>query len=930
MIPVRTLPAVWLAGLCSALSLASPAVAAETPPSCPELASCSCGLPRAARDDALLPWLGFQYHTGPGVGYTTSYSDLNGFVPLLQGTTSLVFVEMHGLLSDTTLLGSNAGGGYRRYDPERNRLFGINGFYDYRDAGHHSFHQLGLGLESLGEVWDFRSNVYLPISQDQKEVYAVFSQPMLVGHNILLNKFSAFQAAMLGADLEVGRPLPVLGRYGFKGYLGGYHYQVENSPQAFGVRGRLEARITDNLDLNLSVSNDRVFGTNVVCEVRLRFGGSGTRSGAARGDVSSRRADPVERNHVVVVTDQTLSRQVPATNPTDDQPVVVQTVSSLAAPGGDGTFEHPFQTLAQLQAASRPGQILLVYSNSVFTGQSITLQDGQRLLAEGRPVLVNTGQGTWLLPRITTGTFAPVLRDSPGNAITLANNNEVAGFVITGAKSNGIFGNAVTGFNLHDNMITGAGVQGIALQAINGTGTIANNVASGNGSEGIFVDSVAFTGSVTGNIANDNGSQPGGFTTGVGIEVSHTSGGAAASALPGSSFTGTIANNTASNNGTGGSAGIAGTGILVSVDKFNGSIAGNTTNDNGTGARGAMAGAGISVMTTTFTGDVVNNVANNNGTGASAAIVGPGIGISTTTFIGNIAGNTANGNSRGANAAENGVGLGITARTMQGDITGNTTNENGIGARAALSGPALNISVGQFNGNITNNTANNNGGGSMGVSAGNGIGVAGSTFNGNFSGNVANNNSQTGISLGGSFPGSVANNTANGNGGDGISVASTGFSSAGSTGVYGNLTNNIASNNGQNGISIRDVTFTGTIAGNTLSGNGREGMNVFPESFFGPPGSGLQSNTFRIVNNQFSGNNGGTGSELLAERTGSGNLFLLLEGNTSSNRLGAGPPFNYDLRNHPGGTFVLQQGTNVGTVGSGDRFASFPTPGIVP
>jgi hypothetical protein len=925
MTPVRSFPCCWLAGLCSALLFSCWAEAREAPPpSCPDLVCWSITPSWSSCEDTLLPWFGFQYHTGPGVGYTTSYSDLNAFVPLFDESTGLFFVELHGLLSDTALLGSNAGAGYRWYDPDRNRLVGINGFYDYRDSGQHSFHQLGLGLESLGEVWDCRTNLYLPIGQDQKETFAVFSQPMLVGHNILLNKLSAAQAAMLGVDLEVGRPLPGLGRYGFKGYVGGYHYQVEDSPQAFGVKGRLEARITDNLEVDLSVSNDRVFGTNVVCEVGLRFGGRRTRSLAARGDVYSRRADPVERNHTIVLVDQTLSGQVPATSPATGQPVVVQTVSSLAAPGGDGTFEHPFQTLAQVQAASAPGQVLLVYSNSVFTGQSITLKDGQRFLAEGRPVLVDTRQGTWLLPRITAGTQAPVLRDSPENAITLANNNEVAGFVITGAKTNGIFGNAVTGFNLHDNTITGAGTRGIALQAVNGTGTIANNVASGNGSEGIFLDSVAFTGSITGNVANDNGTQPGGFTSGVGIEVSHTSGGPAISPLPGSSFTGTIANNTASNNGTSSSGGVAGTGILVMVDRFNGSISGNTTNNNGTGASAAMAGAGISVMTMTFTGDVANNIANNNGSGASAAIVGPGIGISTTTFLGNIAGNTANGNSQGANAALNGVGLGITARIMQGDITGNTTNENGSGAQAALSGPALNISVGQFTGNITNNTANNNGS-RPGSGAGSvtGIGLSGSTFTGNVSGNVANNNGLNGIDFAGNVPGTIANNTANGNGLQGINLIG---------GSYGNLANNTANNNGTNGISIGSVGFTGRISGNTLSGNRQEGLSVFTESFFPPPvpGASPQAITLRIVNNQFSGNNSGTGAELLIQRSGSSNLFLLLDGNTSSNRLGAGPPFNYDLRNFPGGTFVLQQGNNVGTVGTGDPFASFPTPGIVP
>ena len=43
-----------------------------------------------------------------------------------------------------------------------------------------------------------------------------------------------------------------------------------------------------------------------------------------------------------------------------------------------------------------------------------------------------------------------------------------------------------------------------------------------------------------------------------------------------------------------------------------------------------------------------------------------------------------------------------------------------------------------------------------------------------------------------------------------------------------------------------------------------EGVNVFAGLFAGPPGAGLPSATLRIVNNRFSGNNGGAGPELVA------------------------------------------------------------------
>src|SRR5262249_9573733 len=144
----------------------------------------------------------------------------------------------------------------------------------------------------------------------------------------------AYNSAMRGLDTEVGGPLPWLASYGIKGYVGFYHYQADGSPQAFGGRGRLEARLTDNLDLNLIVSHDRVFNTTVVFQAAYRFGGRQSRLGAARGDVEARLADRVERQESVTVTrTERFAGQSLALNPVTRQPLTVEHAASYAAPG---------------------------------------------------------------------------------------------------------------------------------------------------------------------------------------------------------------------------------------------------------------------------------------------------------------------------------------------------------------------------------------------------------------------------------------------------------------------------------------------------------------------------------------------------------------------------------------------------------------------
>ena len=494
-------------GLLSVLALAATARAEDVAPAppAPPAQEAEAGVPDPAPQGEELPfagaWGGVQYLTAPGPGYTDGYTLLEGFVPAYQSEWGLFFGDVRGILDDDGLVSANVGGGYRYYSAPGDRIWGANVFWDYRDAGSHTFDQVGFGFESLGRLVDFRTNVYLVVGADQKNSFTFLANPQFVGHGIQVDRVLTGQAAMSGFDAEVG--VPISCDWGLKAYVGTYNYQVEDSPQAWGVKARLEERLTDNLDMSLSYTNDRVFGNTVAFEVGYRFGGRCSREGSSHCNTWSRMSDRVERNDQIAVIDQTLVQKQPLTDPTTGQPIVVENVEAGAAPGGDGSFEHPFQTLAQLQAGSGPGQILFV-QNGAYTG-AITLKSGQRLLGDGITHQVVSQQGTFNLPILQAGATPTI-----NGTVVLAANTEVSGLrFLPPGTANAIFGSGLAGsVDINRNTSVG-GRTAVALDHITGPLTITGNRFSNStaGSDEIVLNHITGPVFVSNNAFANSGKQ---------------------------------------------------------------------------------------------------------------------------------------------------------------------------------------------------------------------------------------------------------------------------------------------------------------------------------------------------------------------------------------------------------------------------------------
>jgi len=171
-------------------------------------------------------------------------------------------------------------------------------------------------------------------------------------------------------------------------------------------------------------------------------------------------------------------------------------VNATAAAGGNGSATAPFNTLAQVQEASGPGDTIIVVPSPLSVPPldgGIVLKVGQRLIGGGPPVvkfgapLVSGGppvvgsSGFSALPRITNTTAA----GNSGDAVRLADDTDVENLVIAGPYRGAIYGQDVIGVNVRGNDISGfdtSGTAGFVVQPFyleSYAPGVANDVANG-------------------------------------------------------------------------------------------------------------------------------------------------------------------------------------------------------------------------------------------------------------------------------------------------------------------------------------------------------------------------------------------------------------------------------------------------------------------
>ena len=451
---------------------------------------------------------GFFYYgvngAGRGLGYFGSYMTLGGFIPYAQddlggfwsadlrthlstngGFFSNVGVVRKQLTDNGSLLGF---GLYWDYDGDMNQ-YSNTGDAPYGQFGH-MYQQVGFSGEILTDRGAIRSNGYMPVGTTAYNVGAPgdpFTQ-----HYILCAY--GLDAALGGADLEVGAWIPKLEAFGGMISVGGYTFGNANEwsrgtetgermvPFFGGVYTRFDITVANNWDINLQYNNDPFFDSTGFARLTYRMGGS------RRRNVPDQLEQPMMRNEHIVRGHQT---PLVCGNRVTGQPWKVIHVDNTASAGGNGTAQAPFTNLADAQtAAQQEWDIVYVHegnsrvgpTNFFYSDPFAFQADNQFLVGSGGQLTIEVGSrcgtfnpasGAYLFTVPAQSTRNPLLSNPGGTSIDTNGQGGVtiANIEVTGSgdalKVNGnLAGTAQpwgTTANLYNTAISQAGGSSVRL-----------------------------------------------------------------------------------------------------------------------------------------------------------------------------------------------------------------------------------------------------------------------------------------------------------------------------------------------------------------------------------------------------------------------------------------------------------------------------------
>lgn len=379
-----------------------------------------------------------------GIGYEDGYTTLETFFASDPNKWAVTpFFDARGHIFDNGKWAVNAGAGIRRI--WKNRVYGFNTYYDYRNTSRFHANQMGAGIESLGTVLDFRMNGYLPIGAKTSDPYD-FSFQTFSGHSMLISQ--KIQSAMKGADAEFGFHFGKGEIFDFYAAAGPYYFIGRSVASTWGGKGRISATYKNIFTAEISDSYDRTFHNKFQGQIsfNFRFGPrtqvkEGGRTCKIARTLNERMFQTIARQEIIVIDTPTVTTK--AINPATGLPYYFVFVNNTSS--SSGTIESPYPSLAQAQENSSPSDILYIFpGDGTTTGMNsgITLKDNQQLWGSGIAHSIQTTVGTLSIPSQTL--TSPILTnlniDTDGNGVTLANNNSISGLTFAACYNDAIYG----------------------------------------------------------------------------------------------------------------------------------------------------------------------------------------------------------------------------------------------------------------------------------------------------------------------------------------------------------------------------------------------------------------------------------------------------------------------------------------------------------
>ncbi len=453
--------------------------------------------------DTLLPtnvWVAGSL-ADQGLGYNGSYATAGVVTSLwTDRQDAWYFMDVRGHVTENEQFFGNFGLGRRQYIKSMEGVLGISAFFDYDgDAAEvfgHNFQQVGVSFELMWERARFSLNGYIPVGRtDYQEDEDIFQ-----GNQIVV---AGVDAAFRGFDttVEVPVPLPWFRQYDFRWKMGGYAYQSDLVGPFGGIKYGCSGRLHPNCIINLEMNYDDTFQTTGRLQFVWHFGPSPGYTPWG-GEL-----EPVDRQeHITRFNRPTFI----AVNPATGLAWNVVHVDGDNAGFEDGTAENPWNTLAEadgtLTVNSAANDMIFVHlaaNEATNYADGITLLNGQFLLGDGRAHTIPEAQlGTFTIPDFTAG-VRPIITNGAGPAVTLADDNRVASFVIDTPIGNAVFGSGINNTNLIDIRTENATANAIHIDGGTGVLNFTRLDLEDTAGHGIFLDNTVASASFTSNIITD-------------------------------------------------------------------------------------------------------------------------------------------------------------------------------------------------------------------------------------------------------------------------------------------------------------------------------------------------------------------------------------------------------------------------------------------
>ena len=411
------------------------------------------------------------------------------------------------------------------YLPEQNRR-GINSRQTVSLSRKVTSSNQALGPQTTSESVGFAGHNLIETTNGMNETLTTSN----VTDTATTHFWEQYEAGMRGVDTELGFLIPGLDKYAETRVFGGYYY-FDNpfGKNVQGFKARLEIRALPAVTLDGAYYENRaIVGSNWYYGIRISTPfdigniarGKNPFEGFLDGFKPQQQTDEQERfaarlseniirnphvslaqSRFIDVKDKVQAVDPPSTSVSGTPfttttiltmggvPITIDHVNSAATSAGDGTFEHPYLTLTLANSAAVKTNIVLLYGNSIFNGQTIGLALGQQLLGTTVANYVQTDQlGTIALPKAGKGTLMPVISNPGGTAVTVAGNNVISGLSLQNSARGISASTGVTNLLVQRSVIGNMTDVGIGLDTGTSSGTTISNVTFSNNHQDAIID----------------------------------------------------------------------------------------------------------------------------------------------------------------------------------------------------------------------------------------------------------------------------------------------------------------------------------------------------------------------------------------------------------------------------------------------------------